>query len=744
MQRRVGSSKQASKTVARVDSGHTAHVESSFSRRQGNRWAARGSSILLAGYALIAPTLFSADAARSAIITVDTDSDGTVGADRICSLREALVNANTNSDTTAGDCAAGAAGSDEIVFDPDVLPLTITVTSPLTITSDVTIDGPGWADVTIDSAAVGGVGTVQLFVIESAGSNPTVTLRGLHLDKGRAERGGAIRSTEALVVEDSVLSGHRAFGSDSDDDGAGATSGMGGAIYTTASLTLTNSSLVNNEAQGGAAIGTMHGLSLGGSGSGIGGAVCVNGVSAVLTVSRGHFSNNFATGGHADLNPPTFLPGGAGAGLGGAIAIVGGAASSVATSMFVGNEARGGRGGTAESFFFSNAGGNGASGFDFRGGASRLQSMGGDGDFGCGGGAGSGGGFGGFGGGGAAGAESFPGGVGGFGGGGGSGGNGVMSGDGAAFGGAIFTAASLSVRDSTMVQNQAEVAGGEISDPFGRGGAIFARAGTVTLTRSALASNTSVTGDATTGLGGCAATGTGTITSAGTNLVDSSAGCPVQTGDLTAYPGLAALPTTLPHPDAMKPATCASPLVDGAAGCAALDLLGATRPSGDACDIGAIEFVEADLAYTLTQESTASAGQPVDIELAIASDADAASVVAEISYTDLTFMSGPGTCSLVAGPMVRCTATSIPAGGSYTAALVFDVSAVPTATPTLHVAKYSSATEDCTTANDTQGLTLVLPEPEVAAAIFAGIGVLAGFERRRRAARDGSESGLAS
>jgi hypothetical protein len=46
---------------------------------------------------------------------VDTNADSAVAGDGACSLREALTNANTDSDTTAGDCVAGS-GADAIEF----------------------------------------------------------------------------------------------------------------------------------------------------------------------------------------------------------------------------------------------------------------------------------------------------------------------------------------------------------------------------------------------------------------------------------------------------------------------------------------------------------------------------------------------------------------------------------------------------------------------------------------------------
>ena len=85
------------------------------------------------------------------IITVNTLSDDSTSGDGLCSLREAINNANSASDTTDGDCAAGT-GTDTIEFSVtgtislnSALP-TIANRSPDSLTSDRT--GP---TITMDS-----------------------------------------------------------------------------------------------------------------------------------------------------------------------------------------------------------------------------------------------------------------------------------------------------------------------------------------------------------------------------------------------------------------------------------------------------------------------------------------------------------------------------------------------------------------------------------------------------------------
>ncbi|HET9795266.1 MAG TPA: hypothetical protein VFS34_12475, partial [Thermoanaerobaculia bacterium] len=69
---------------------------------------------------------FGALTASAATITVNTVSDVSTSGDGLCSLREAITNANQNTDQSAGDCAAGNPGLDSIVFDlPGSAPWTI-------------------------------------------------------------------------------------------------------------------------------------------------------------------------------------------------------------------------------------------------------------------------------------------------------------------------------------------------------------------------------------------------------------------------------------------------------------------------------------------------------------------------------------------------------------------------------------------------------------------------------------------
>lgn len=87
--------------------------------------------------------LFQTRMLFAAVIVVNSSQDNLVVSDGLCTLREAILNANTNSDTTGGDCIGGSMGGDTISFAlPSSGGFTITPTSALPVISDpVVIDG---------------------------------------------------------------------------------------------------------------------------------------------------------------------------------------------------------------------------------------------------------------------------------------------------------------------------------------------------------------------------------------------------------------------------------------------------------------------------------------------------------------------------------------------------------------------------------------------------------------------------
>lgn len=86
--------------------------------------------------------LSSVRSAPAATITVNSLADGAPANNGQCTLREAIINANSNNQSGSTDCTAGMAGADTIVFNVGTGTPTINVTSALpTITEPVTIQG---------------------------------------------------------------------------------------------------------------------------------------------------------------------------------------------------------------------------------------------------------------------------------------------------------------------------------------------------------------------------------------------------------------------------------------------------------------------------------------------------------------------------------------------------------------------------------------------------------------------------
>ncbi len=97
----------------------------------------------------------------AAAITVNSLADSTTSGDGICTLREAINNANSDSNTAGGDCVTGS-GADTITFSVSG---TITLGSTLpNITTPVAINGTG------QTVVISGNNTVRVLYVESAGN----------------------------------------------------------------------------------------------------------------------------------------------------------------------------------------------------------------------------------------------------------------------------------------------------------------------------------------------------------------------------------------------------------------------------------------------------------------------------------------------------------------------------------------------------------------------------------------------
>ncbi|MGQ0600807.1 MAG: choice-of-anchor Q domain-containing protein [Anaerolineales bacterium] len=230
-------------------------------RRRHFHVAVRFGAAWLIVLGVLGPTTPQAPAVEAASLIVNTTADPNSPGDGLCSLREAINNANTDLDLTSGDCVAGS-GADIITFSVTGIisltqvPATLTHALP-TITTHVTLIGPGAANLTIRVHA----NSVGVFAVGSGG---TFTLSGLRVADGltTGSGGGIFNDGGTVTVADSVFSNNRAINHggaiystggltvSGSTFGSNNTDANGGGIYSTGSVVVNNSTFSNNQADG--------------------------------------------------------------------------------------------------------------------------------------------------------------------------------------------------------------------------------------------------------------------------------------------------------------------------------------------------------------------------------------------------------------------------------------------------------------------------------------------------------------
>ena len=198
-------------------------------------------------------------------ITVNTLVDEDAPGDGQCSLREAINNANTKSDTTNHDCAAGI-GRDAILFTVSgtftlgrALPMVLNVLTIDGVGQTITIDGANAYQV-LNVSSAAGVTVNNLTIAHGTGAGSVAAIN---------RAGGAIFNAGALSVTNVSFSGNS--GPD-----------YGGAIYNYfGTVGITNGVLSNNSATVGGAIDDQGGT---------------------LNVANSTFSSNTATTSGGGIN----------------------------------------------------------------------------------------------------------------------------------------------------------------------------------------------------------------------------------------------------------------------------------------------------------------------------------------------------------------------------------------------------------------------------------------------------------
>jgi large repetitive protein len=139
-----------------------------------------------------------------------------------------VTNTNATGTGSLADAVANAADGATIGFDPSLAGQTITLTSALSISHGVTIEGPNPGGITVS-----GGGTTQ--IISTAAGTYSVTLRNITLTGGLINTGGgAIANNATLTLDHTLVTGNTAC--------------VGGGVYNLGTVTVTNSTISGNTA----------------------------------------------------------------------------------------------------------------------------------------------------------------------------------------------------------------------------------------------------------------------------------------------------------------------------------------------------------------------------------------------------------------------------------------------------------------------------------------------------------------
>lgn len=184
---------------------------------------------LLVGLSVVQPvaTAYAAD------LAVDSLLDNATGGDGYCTLREAINNANSNSDTTSGDCVAGDGDDSISVSVSGTIVLGSALPEIAASGGELTISGPG-----PDSLSISGDSRYRVLEIQSGA---TVSVSGVTIRDGAVTDtvGAGILNDGSLTLTDSIVADNTAVGIAS----------QGGGIYNdTGTLMLADTRVSGNSA----------------------------------------------------------------------------------------------------------------------------------------------------------------------------------------------------------------------------------------------------------------------------------------------------------------------------------------------------------------------------------------------------------------------------------------------------------------------------------------------------------------
>jgi CSLREA domain-containing protein len=170
-------------------------------------------------------------APQSATIQVNTHTDSLIGKDDLCSLREAIVNANNNDQSGSTDCTAGTAGLD--VINIQVSGEILLAANLPTITDSLAVYGDQ------SGTSISGGDNYSVFNFSPSDEAASIILQDLTIEHGYAGLGAAVsKNSGSAEIRGCTIKNNR--------------STHAGAIYNgSGNMTIINSTIIENEAEAG-------------------------------------------------------------------------------------------------------------------------------------------------------------------------------------------------------------------------------------------------------------------------------------------------------------------------------------------------------------------------------------------------------------------------------------------------------------------------------------------------------------
>jgi predicted outer membrane repeat protein len=256
-----------------------------------------------------------------------------------------VTNTNDNGPGSLRHAIFRAGPGTTIDFAQDVVGSIILTSGQLVIDKDLTITGPGASVLALDGNA-----SSRVFKIGTVFFDAAVQISGLTVRGGRVvgtpasgdAAGGGISTSATLTLQDCIVSGNSAVGSDATSN-TPSMDAIGGGIAGSGRLTLIRTVVRDNSAVGGNGSPSASSGAYASGGGAIGGGISYSGN---LTITDSRIEGNMALGGQGGDGAPTGAAIG-GAVLGGGVHHSGFAGLTVTNSLISGNTARAGHGGKA-------------------------------------------------------------------------------------------------------------------------------------------------------------------------------------------------------------------------------------------------------------------------------------------------------------------------------------------------------------------------------------------------------------